>query len=65
VREIDGEYQITAAGFEWKPPVGEIQNGRLEFNVGGDDSEGFFPVEVRYKTEKPVCTVDVTPPIPC
>jgi hypothetical protein len=31
----------------------------LEFNVSGDDAEGFFPVEVRYKTAKTVCTVDV------
>ena len=59
VKEIDGDYQLTAGGFEWRPPVEEVENGRLEFNVSGDDAEGFFPVEVRYKTAKTVCTVDV------
>jgi coatomer subunit delta len=62
IREIDGEWQVTAAGFEWTPPVEQVENGRLEFNVQGDDPEGFFPVEVRYRTGKPVCAVDVTPP---
>jgi hypothetical protein len=61
VREVDGNYQITAAGFEWRPSVSEVENGRLEFNVEGDDVEGFYPVEVRYKTTKPVCTIDVSP----
>ena len=60
VRELDGDYQVTSAGFEWRPPVGDIENGRLEFNVEGDDAEGFFPVEVRYTTAKTVCTVDVS-----
>ena len=60
VKEVDGDYQVTAAGFEWRPPVDEVENGRLEFNVAGDDPEGFFPVEVRYQTQKTVCTVDVT-----
>jgi hypothetical protein len=50
---------VTAAGFEWKPPVDQIENGRLEFNIAGDDAEGFFPVEVRYKTMTTVCTVGV------
>ena len=59
VKEIDGTYEIAAAGFEWRPSVETIDNGRLEFNVEGDDAEGFFPVEVRYKTAKTVCTVDV------
>ena len=59
VKEIDGDYQLTDAGFEWKPSVDEVENGRLEFKVSGDDAEGFFPVKVRYKTAKPVCTVDV------
>jgi len=59
IREIDGDWQVTAAGFEWRPPV-EIENGRLEFNVGGDDAEGFFPVEVKYKTPTTVCNVDVS-----
>lgn len=59
IREIDGDYQISAAGFEWRPPVEAIENGRLEFNIAGDDAEGFFPVEVQYKTAKTVCTVDV------
>lgn len=59
IKEIDGDYQVTAAGFEWKPPVHEIQNGRLEFNIAGDDAEGFFPVEIRYKTANTVCAVDV------
>ena len=59
VKEIDGDYQLTAAGFEWRPSVDEVENGRLEFNVSGDDAEGFFPVEVRYKTAKTVCIVDV------
>lgn len=59
IREIDGNWQVTAAGFEWHPPVDQIENGRLEFNVGGDDAEGFFPVQVRYKTAKPVCSIDV------
>ena len=59
IKEIDGDYQVTAAGLEWKPPVGEIDNGRLEFNVAGDDAEGFFPVEVHYRTAKTVCTIDV------
>jgi hypothetical protein len=43
---------VTAAGFEWTHPVDEIQNGRLEFDVAGDDAEGFFLVEVRYKTAR-------------
>ena len=38
VKEIDGDYQFTAAGFEWRPPDDEIENGRLEFNVSGDDA---------------------------
>jgi coatomer subunit delta len=59
INEIDGDYQVTAAGFEWRPPVDENDNGRLEFNVAGDDAEGFFPVEVRYRTAKTFCTVDV------
>jgi hypothetical protein len=59
IKEIDGDYQVTAAGFEWRPPVDEIENGRLEFNIAGDDAEGFFPVEVRYKTARTVCSVDV------
>ena len=59
VREIDGDYEVTAAGFEWKPPVGVVENGRLEFNVEGDNPEGFFPVEIRYKTDRTVCTVNV------
>jgi coatomer subunit delta len=58
IKEIDGEYRITPEGFEWTPSL-EIENGRLEFNVEGDDTEGFFPVEVRYKSVKPVCNVDV------
>jgi coatomer subunit delta len=61
IREIDGTWQVTAAGFEWRPPVDQVDNGRLEFNVGGDDAEGFFPVEVRYRTTSTVCTVDVIP----
>jgi len=63
VKEIDGDYQLTAAGFEWRPPVDEVENGRLEFNVSGDDAEGFFPVEVRYKTAKTVCPVEVSLPL--
>jgi hypothetical protein len=59
VREIDGNYQITAAGFEWRPSIEEVENGRLEFNIEGDDVEGFYPVEIHYKTAKPVCTIDV------
>jgi hypothetical protein len=58
VREIDGDFQVTQSGFEWKPNV-ETSNGRLEYNIDGDDTEGFFPVEVRYKTIKPVCNVEV------
>jgi hypothetical protein len=58
---VDGTYQITAAGFEWRPSISEVENGRLEFNIEGDDVEGFYPVEVRYKTAKPVCTIDVSP----
>jgi hypothetical protein len=58
---VDGTYQITAAGFEWRPSVLEVENGRLEFNIEGDDVEGFYPVEVRYRTAKPVCTIDVSP----
>jgi coatomer subunit delta len=61
VREVDGDYQITAAGFEWRPSISEVENGRLEFNVDGDDVEGFYPVEVRYKTATPVCAIDVSP----
>jgi hypothetical protein len=61
VREVDGDYQITAAGFEWRPSISEVENGRLEFNIEGDDVEGFYPVEVRYKTATPVCTIDVSP----
>src|SRR5947207_15323030 len=61
IREIDGDYQITPEGISWRPSVAEIENGRLEFNVAGDDAEGFFPVEVRYNTAKTVCTVDVRP----
>jgi hypothetical protein len=48
----------------WRPSTSEVENGRLEFNVAGDDTEGFFPVEVRYNTAKTICSVDVkTPPL--
>jgi hypothetical protein len=60
VKEIDGDYQVSAAGFEWRPPVDEVENGRLEFNIAGDDAEGFFPVRVQYNTAKTVCSVDVS-----
>ena len=63
IKEIDGDSQITAAGFEWRPPVDEVENGRLEFNVAGDDPEGFFPVEVHYQTQKTFCSVDVHYPL--
>jgi hypothetical protein len=59
VKEVDGDYQVTSAGLEWIPPVNEVENGRLEFNAHGDDAEMFFPVQVRYKTAKTVCSVDV------
>lgn len=61
IREIDGDYQITSEGFLWTPSINEVENGRLEFNVAGDDSEGFFPVEVRYNTARTICSVDVNP----
>jgi hypothetical protein len=60
VKEIDGDYQISSVGFEWRPPVDEVENGRLEFNIAGDDAEGFFPVRVQYNTAKTVCAVDVS-----
>ena len=59
IREIDGDYQIIPEGISWRPSVAEIENGRLEFNVAGDDAEGFFPVEVRYNTTKTFSSVDV------
>jgi hypothetical protein len=59
VKEIDGDYQVSAAGFEWRPPVDKVENGRLEFNIAGDDAEGFFPVKVQYNTATTVCSVDV------
>ena len=62
IREIDGDYQITSEGFVWRPSTTEVENGRLEFNVAGDDTEGFFPVEVRYNTAKTICSVDVKTP---
>jgi hypothetical protein len=63
IREIDGDYQITPEGLSWTPSIADIENGRLEFNVAGDDSEGFFPVEVRYNTSKTFSSVDVTTPL--
>jgi hypothetical protein len=60
IREIDGDYQITPEGISWKPSIAEIENGRLEFNVAGDDAEGFFPVQVRYNTARTFGSVDVS-----
>lgn len=63
VGSVDGQYEFNRANhtLEWQLPFidGSNKSGSMEFNVEGEDQASFFPVQVAFRSERPLVDVDV------
>lgn len=64
IDEIDGQYKHdpNTGMLCWHHDVIDSSNssGSLEFSIGGDDADAFFPVQVMFKSQSFLCPIEVT-----
>ncbi len=64
IDEIDGQYKHdpNTGMMCWHHDVIDSSNssGSLEFSIGGDDADAFFPVQVMFKSQSFLCPIEVT-----
>lgn len=64
VESCDGDYRHNAENeaLIWHLDLVDSSNptGTLEFSIGADDAEGFFPVQVGFASPNTLCNVDVS-----
>ncbi len=64
IDEIDGVYKHDAntGMLCWHHDVIDSSNssGSLEFSIGGDDADAFFPVQVMFKSQSFLCPIEIT-----
>jgi len=64
IDEIDGQYKHdpNTGMMCWHHDVIDASNssGSLEFSIGGDDADVFFPVQVMFKSQSFLCPIEVT-----
>lgn len=64
IDEIDGQYKHdpNTGMLCWHHDVIDASHGSgsLEFSIGGDDADSFFPVQVMFKSQSFLCPIEVT-----
>mmetsp|Transcript_10956 Transcript_10956/g.16567 ORF Transcript_10956/g.16567 Transcript_10956/m.16567 type:complete len:541 (+) Transcript_10956:131-1753(+) len=64
IDEIDGQYKHdpNTGMLCWHHDLIDSSNssGSLEFSIGGDDADAFFPVQVMFKSQSFLCPIEIT-----